>query len=80
MKRKSGSSSRGAKTVINKSGYRQFKDTGTLVHRWVEENKLGRKLKTGEVVHHKNGNRLDNSPGNLKVYANQSIHMKKEHR
>jgi hypothetical protein len=46
----------------------------------VEEKKLGRKLKPGEVVHHKDGNPLNNSRGNLKVYPNQSIHMKKEHR
>jgi len=41
--------------------------------------KLGRKLKTGEVVHHRDGNTLNNSPNNLKVYRNQSTHMKKEH-
>jgi hypothetical protein len=45
----------------------------------VEEKKLGCKLRSGEVVHHKNGNTLDNSPCNLKVYPNQSTHMKKEH-
>jgi hypothetical protein len=49
------------------------------VHRWVEEKKLGRKLKNGEVVHHINGDTLDNSPKNLKIYPNQSIHMRKEH-
>jgi hypothetical protein len=67
------------KTYVNKNGYRQFKGSGKLVHRWVEEKKLGRKFKHGEVVHHKDGNPLNNSPGNLKVYPNQSTHMKKEH-
>jgi hypothetical protein len=43
------------------------------------EKKIGRKLKSGEVVHHKDGNPLNNSPSNLKVYKNQSQHMKKEH-
>jgi hypothetical protein len=67
------------KSYVNKNGYRQFKGSGKLVHRWVEEKKLGRKLKPSEVVHHKDGNPLNNSPDNLKVYPNQSTHMKKEH-
>jgi hypothetical protein len=68
-----------SKTYVTKKGYRRFKDSGKYVHRWVEEKKLGRKLKLGEVVHHKNGNTLDNSPTNLKVYRCQSEHMRKEH-
>ena len=67
------------KTYVNKKGYRQFKGSGKLVHRWVEEKKLGRKLKPGEVVHHRDGNPLNNSPNNLIVYPNQSTHMKNEH-
>jgi len=63
------------KTYVTKKGYRRLKDTGTYVHRWVVE----RKLKTGEVVHHKDGNPLNNPPANLKVYRNQSTHIKKEH-
>ncbi|WP_162510954.1 HNH endonuclease [Treponema endosymbiont of Eucomonympha sp.] len=56
------------KTYVTKKGYSRFKDSGKYVHRWVEEKKLGRKLKAEEVVHHKDGNTLNNSPGNLKVY------------
>jgi len=67
------------KTYVTKKKYRRFKDSGIYVHRWKAEKKLGRKLKTGEVVHHKDGNTLDNSASNLKVYPNQSTHMKKEH-
>ena len=77
-KSKSSASSR-TKTFVNKNGYRQFKDTGKYVHRHVEEMKLGRSLRPGEVVHHKDGNPLNNSPKNLKVYRSQKEHMKKEH-
>jgi hypothetical protein len=80
MKRKSSSTSRSSsKTYVTGNGYRRYKDSGTYVHRNVAEKKLGRKLKAGEVVHHKDGNPLNNSPKNLKVYKNQSQHMKKEH-
>jgi len=68
------------KTYINKNGYRRYRRSGKYVHRCVAERKLGRKLRSGEVVHHINGNPLDNSPKNLKVYPNQSTHMRKEHK
>jgi len=75
----SSSKSRSGKTFVNGNGYRQFKDSGVYVHRWVEEKKLGRELRPGEVVHHINGNPLDNSPKNLKVFSSQSKHMKEAH-
>jgi hypothetical protein len=37
------------------------------VHRLVAEQKLGRKLRPGEVVHHIDGNKLNNDPSNLQV-------------
>jgi hypothetical protein len=52
-------------------GYKRFKDSNKPVHRWAAEKKLGRKLKKGEVVHHKNRNKKDNSSGNLYVFKNQ---------
>jgi PDZ domain-containing secreted protein len=68
------------KTYVTKKGYRKYKNSGIYVHRREAEKKLGRKLKPKEVVHHIDGNPLNNSHKNLKVYPNQSTHMKKEHR
>jgi hypothetical protein len=75
----SSSKSRSGKTYVTSKGYRRFTDSGKYVHRWVEEKKLGRELKSSEVVHHKNGNTLDNSPKNLKVFSSQRKHMMEAH-
>jgi len=54
-----------------------FADKGGYVaeHRLVCEHTLGRMLVPGEVVHHKNGIRDDNRPGNLEVRT-QSEHQR----
>lgn len=45
------------------------------VHRVVAEQKLGRKLLPGEVVHHIDGDRLNNHPDNLMVFSSQAEHL-----
>lgn len=44
-------------------------------HRHVLEQKIGRKLVSGELVHHKSGNTLDNDPDNLELMT-RSQHTK----
>ena len=43
-------------------------------HRIVAEQKLGRKLRDGEQVHHRNGNKQDNQPENIEVMQNAAYH------
>ena len=47
---------------------------GRHKHRIVAEQKLGRPLKTGEVVHHMDGNKRNNRPENLYVFPSQTEH------
>lgn len=56
---------------IDSAGYRVRWYNGKQVreHRIIAEQMLGRALKQGEVMHHKNGNRQDNNPKNLEIYA-----------
>ena len=49
---------------------------GRHEHRRLAEAKLGRPLKAGEVVHHLDGNKLNNDPANLAVLPSQSEHCK----
>ena len=50
------------------------KTHGRQTHRVVAEKMLGRKLKDGEVVHHKDFNKRNNNPENLRIFASQAEH------
>lgn len=52
------------------------KRNGRHEHRVVVEQKIGRVLRPGEVVHHIDGDKLNNDPDNLAVMT-QAEHMRK---
>lgn len=61
-------------TYTDENGYKRFKDSDRLEHRWAAEKKLRRKLKPWEVVHHIDRNKKNNSFRNLWVFRNQYEH------
>ena len=50
------------------------KTYGKHTHRLVMEKMIGRKLREGEVVHHEDRDKRNNSPENLKLFASQAEH------
>lgn len=52
------------------------KRDGRHEHRTVAEEKLGRALLPGEVVHHRDENGRNNAPGNLEPLPSQSEHAR----
>tara|TARA_Y100000310_G_scaffold322887_1_gene382513 strand:+ start:210 stop:698 length:489 start_codon:yes stop_codon:yes gene_type:complete len=56
---------------LNKRGYRIFSisDVRKKEHRMIMESHLGRELESHEIVHHKDGNNLNNSLDNLEVMS-----------
>ena len=56
------------------NGY--IKRNGRHEHRVVAEQMLGRPLRPGEIVHHKDENKSNNAPDNLEVLPSQSEHAR----
>ena len=64
-------------------GYLRDNKTDKYLHRIIMEKHLGRKMKSTEVIHHKNGNPSDNKIKNLEVMSNsehRKLHIKKKNR
>jgi len=69
-----------------KNGYKQIlkpkhlRNVGGYVyeHILVAEEKYGRSIEIGEIVHHIDGDRSNNNPDNLYVYKSNSEHKKSE--
>jgi len=49
---------------------------GRHEHRRIAEEKLGRPLRKGEVVHHIDGNKQNNAPENIEVLPSQAEHAR----
>jgi hypothetical protein len=47
-------------------------------HRLVMSQELGRVLRRGEVVHHRDGDPLNNHPSNLEVFQTNADHLRHE--
>lgn len=61
---------------ITGSGNAYIKYRQIHLHRIVAEEKLGRPLLKGEIVHHIDGNKKNNSIDNIHVFSSQSEHAK----
>ena len=63
--------------IVYMPSHHKARSSGVVYeHVLVAERKLGRKLKDGEVVHHEDENRLNNSIDNIFVFKSQSDHAR----
>ncbi len=64
------------KNGLSQHGYRRIHFNGRTCyeHRVVAEQKIGRPLSCGEIVHHINNDKLDNNPENIYVFENRKSH------
>lgn len=63
---------------VTSHGYVKF--GRNYLHRIIAEGWLGRSLRQGEVVHHRDGNKLNNHPDNLEVCGSNTAHMSEHHK
>jgi hypothetical protein len=68
---------------MGSEGYYVYTPTGKtmdriLYHRYVMEQHLGRKLRSDEIVHHKDENKLNNDISNLEI-TNRADHARHHH-
>lgn len=59
----------------DKKGYPRDARSGRLIHRAIAQDKIGRKLRSGEVVHHQDGDKSNFRRNNLSVMS-RSFHSK----
>lgn len=71
---------RGQGTISKKYGYRLVACNGRqkAEHRVVMEEALGRQLTSGEIIHHRDGNKTNNALSNLEI-TNRRDHARMHH-
>lgn len=67
---------------IDVHGYHRVKINGIIyrTHRLIVEKELGRKLLKTEIIHHIDGNKLNNNFDNLLICRSDKEHMKYHHK
>lgn len=64
--------------IIWEPNHPRARDGRVFEHLVVAEKTIGRPLKKGEIVHHRNRKKDDNAPGNLKICKNYMEHIASE--
>lgn len=72
---KNGGAVRALQMKASSKGLAYVKQNGRHLHRIIAEEIIGRPLQDGEVVHHCNGDMLDNRSENIEVLPSQAEHM-----